>query len=216
MKFLTEDDLRVEYHRFPFETFTVKKTERLTPGARTFLLDRKIKIVDEKQGTLPGKFNPYSYKEETLTSTKSLSTTWSSLPVWLDVRCAFLQAAYDVAHRDLLLAQELSALERYLATILAGGEAQLPPSCSGRTSTEKVDRTFIHGNLSNVGMFLQSNNGQILIKLYPLYFHLEKVIDDLQLQDEEKVQILLCQLGQCIAHYLQIREEDSNDATTVT
>ncbi|MGT2935521.1 hypothetical protein ACVR0P_06625 [Streptococcus castoreus] len=216
MKFLTEDDLRVEYHQFPFETFTIKKEQRLTPGARTFLLDRKIKIVDENEVKLRGKLKPYVQKEEVSTSSGLLDTSWLSHPVWLDIRCEFLQTAYEVVGRDLPLAQELNALERYLATILAEGEAVLPPICRGRISTERVDRSFIHGNLSNVGMFLQSNNGQILVKLYPLYFHLEKVIDDLKLQKEEKFLALLYRLGQVIAHYLQIREEATNDATTVT
>ncbi|CRH94684.1 Uncharacterised protein [Chlamydia trachomatis] len=80
---------------------------------------------------------------------------------------------------------------------------------------EKVDKSFIHGNLSNVGMFLQSSNGQILVKLYPLYFHLEKAIDKLQVQEDE-LQVLLYRIGQLIAHYLQTREEATNDATRVT
>ncbi len=215
MKFLTEDDLRVEYHQFPFETFTVKKTERLTPGARTFLLDRKINIVDENEVKLPGQFKPYASKESEKPSTGPSNGSGGSQPIWLDIRCEFLQTAYDVVSRDLALAQELTVLERHLATVLAGGKAILPPTSSDMAVIEKVDKSFIHGNLSNVGMFLQSSNGQILVKLYPLYFHLEKAIDKLQVQEDE-LQVLLYRIGQLIAHYLQTREEATNDATRVT
>ena len=49
MKYLTENDLRIAYRDIPFEVFTIHSDERLTPGARTFLSDRKVKIIDNNQ-----------------------------------------------------------------------------------------------------------------------------------------------------------------------
>ncbi|WP_394405563.1 hypothetical protein [Streptococcus sp. 20-1249] len=216
MKFLTEDDLRVEYHQFPFDTFTIKKEERLTPGARTFLVDRKIKIINENEVKPLGKLPQKLQKIAVNPIESPVETSWQSQSIWLDIRCQFLEIAFDLAPVDLVLAQELNGLERYLATILAGGECILLPTANGMASTEKIGKSFIHGNLSNVGMFLQTSNGRILTKLYPLYFHLEREIERLQLQDHEKLVALLNRLGQDIAYYFQPREELNNDGTNLT
>ncbi|MGC4388484.1 hypothetical protein ABXW34_21820, partial [Streptococcus suis] len=48
MKYITEDDLRLIYRDNPFETFTIQAQTRLTPGAKTFLTDRRIAIIDER------------------------------------------------------------------------------------------------------------------------------------------------------------------------
>lgn len=217
MKFLTEDDLRVEYHQFPFDTFTIKKHCRLTPGARTFLLDRKVQIVDENEIKAQGrhkKFFPINRKP--LSSLKEEKENWMSDPYWLDLRCEFLQVAVDLAPVDIVLAQELTALERCLATILAGGECCLPPMFNGEYPVEKVDKSFIIGNLSNIGMFLQTTNGRVLTKLYPLYLHLDVLLEQWRLQDQNQMADLLERLGQFIAYYLQTREEVNKDVTNTT
>lgn len=53
MIFITEQDLRDLYGKQAFETFTLVEGERLTPGARQFLADRQISIVD------PADVKPY-------------------------------------------------------------------------------------------------------------------------------------------------------------
>ena len=40
MKFITEEDLRDLYKKQPFTDYDLKEGERLTPGARQFLVDR--------------------------------------------------------------------------------------------------------------------------------------------------------------------------------
>lgn len=49
MLFITEDKLRDEYKKSPFDSYIVKKGQKLTPQARQFLLDFRIKILDEKE-----------------------------------------------------------------------------------------------------------------------------------------------------------------------
>lgn len=208
MKFLTEDDLRTEYRNLPFETFTVKKDQRLTPGARTFLLDRKVKILDEK--ALCQKTTSTSLPKP---QSRTQERTWREDTRWLDIRCELLQVAFDLASSDLVLAQELTALERYLASFISGGECLLPPLIKGNHSSGQLDRKFIVGNLSNVGLFLQTENGRVLTKLYPLYFRLERVVQDLQIGTEKELATVLDCIGQLIAYYLQTREEVSQDAT---
>lgn len=47
MKFITEDDLRDLYRKQPFMDYDLQPGERLTPGARQFLLDRGINLYDD-------------------------------------------------------------------------------------------------------------------------------------------------------------------------
>lgn len=63
MKVITETELREIYKKNPFETYTIVYPEKLTPAARQFLTDRKIKIIDSrdaKAGTIPAKNNATS------------------------------------------------------------------------------------------------------------------------------------------------------------
>lgn len=50
MKVITEIDLRDKYRKEPFDTFTVVYPERLTPAALQFLSERRIKIIEVKEG----------------------------------------------------------------------------------------------------------------------------------------------------------------------
>lgn len=52
MRFITESILRDQYRKHPFFTYTLQEDERLTPGGRQFLVDRKIpfgKAAEAKQ-----------------------------------------------------------------------------------------------------------------------------------------------------------------------
>lgn len=44
LKFITEEYLREIYRKEPFECFQIEQNQRLTPGGRQYLLDRKVKI----------------------------------------------------------------------------------------------------------------------------------------------------------------------------
>ncbi len=49
MKFITENDLRTQYRQFAFTDYQLEKDTRLTPGARQFLVDRRVTIISEKE-----------------------------------------------------------------------------------------------------------------------------------------------------------------------
>lgn len=51
MRFITENELRDLYRQEPFTSFTLQTNERLTPGARQYLLDHGISMYDE---SVPG------------------------------------------------------------------------------------------------------------------------------------------------------------------
>lgn len=48
MRFITEDDLRKLYKESPFHTYTIERNTRLTPGAKQFLNDFRIKLVEKE------------------------------------------------------------------------------------------------------------------------------------------------------------------------
>ena len=54
MKFITEEDLRDLYKKQPFMDYDLQPGERLTPGARQFLLDRGINLYDDDPFLNPG------------------------------------------------------------------------------------------------------------------------------------------------------------------
>lgn len=47
MRFITENELRDLYRQEPFTSFTLQTDERLTPGARQYLLDKGINMYDD-------------------------------------------------------------------------------------------------------------------------------------------------------------------------
>ena len=49
MKFITEYDLRTLYNQKPLEKYELKENEKLTPGARQFLVDKGLIIYEKKE-----------------------------------------------------------------------------------------------------------------------------------------------------------------------
>ena len=47
MKYITEYDLRVRFQQQPFTEYQLKEGTRLTPGAKQFLSDQRIGILEE-------------------------------------------------------------------------------------------------------------------------------------------------------------------------
>lgn len=214
MKFLTEDDLRVAYHDFPFETFTIQKNTRLTPGARTFLMDRKIQIMNETDENPKGKTAPRV--ETKVKKEQSRAPTAFDMAEWLAIRCELLAAAYDVATFDMVLAEELSLLEWCLAASGKEAENLLSPVLKIDKASEKMDKTAIVENLSTVGLYLHTNKGRVLTKLYPIYFRLDAFVEQFHLSENQKPQEVVDRLGQLIAYYLNKKEEVANEQTAIT
>lgn len=49
LKFITEQYLREIYKKTPFEIFKLEKEQRLTPGGRQFLVDKRIKVENKEE-----------------------------------------------------------------------------------------------------------------------------------------------------------------------
>ncbi|MEG2936611.1 MAG: cobalamin adenosyltransferase, partial [Clostridium sp.] len=47
MKFITEEYLRDLFRKEPFDTYKLNEGQRLTPGARQYLSDKRIELQDD-------------------------------------------------------------------------------------------------------------------------------------------------------------------------
>jgi len=72
MRVITEIDLRDKYKKEPFDTYTLLHPERFTPSALQFLSERKIKIIEVKEGQSTGVDGKNSNSKE---SQKYITTT---------------------------------------------------------------------------------------------------------------------------------------------
>lgn len=203
MKFLTEDDIRVEYHNVPFDTFTIPQNVRLTPGARTFLADRRIKII-EGNGQIQKKASKIAFPVKKEEPIQSITLPQAE---WFAIRCELLKTAYDLASTDLLLVEELKIIERCLALALVNEKGNLPPITMVNTEAVQMDKATIVEHLSTVGMFLQTNKGRVLTRLYPLYFRLEAWIEQVDIRAQPYLSDIVHRLEQLIAYYLNKGEE---------
>lgn len=64
LKFITEEDLRALYRKEAFDFYQVSENQRLTPGGRQYLLDKKIEIrlLDKNKKISPSVSNSNIYK----------------------------------------------------------------------------------------------------------------------------------------------------------
>ena len=111
MKFITEEDLRDLYKRQPFTNYDLQPGERLTPGARQFLVDRGIDMYDRN--------DPFTGKKESAVKTEEPD------PAPLGERkkkkfcgrvkslqALFLLTAEELLQRDVCMAQQVTELYR--------------------------------------------------------------------------------------------------------
>ena len=122
MKFITEEDLRKLYKKQPFTDYNLKEGERLTPGARQFLVDRGVDMYDRNNP--PAVSAGGSIGKKLCSRTKALNSL-------------FLLTARDLMDTDLWLSQQLTGLSRQFAALcsVSGGKCEAAElvcnACSG-------------------------------------------------------------------------------------
>lgn len=126
MKFITEEDLRDIYRREPFTTYGMEPGTRLTPGARQFLSDRKIKMLDDEP--FVRKFSVTTNKDSKPEKTEGKKPevvqekkiSWKQkklLYKMKSMQALFLEAGQELLSRDVFLAQGVNNLGKQFATI---------------------------------------------------------------------------------------------------
>lgn len=126
MKFITEEDLRDLYKKQPFTNYDLQPGERLTPGARQFLVDRGIDMYDRNDPFS----KPAAAKQEAKAADppkagerkkKKYCSRMKSL------QALFLLTAEELLKKDILLSQQLTGLYRQFALL----ETAADGTCQG-------------------------------------------------------------------------------------
>lgn len=162
MRFITEDDLREIYKNAPFTTYEPKEGTRLTPGAREFLGDRGIRLYDEVK--TPGSGTRGACGGTGVDSGQA---------AFRSVQALFLQIGSELLDLDVLMAQEVFALERRLnelasepsASIQSGLEPEWVP-CTG-IRQENVE-TCLEDCFEITGFHAQTEKGRQIVRLHRL------------------------------------------------
>lgn len=190
MKFITEEYLRDLYKREPFSTYQLNQEERLTPGARQYLSDRGIKMLNEV--SCNNKKNPEAKQSKTLAvgnnnNKKKLCYKLKS------VEALFLVTSSDILNEDIILAQNIIALGKKITNIrkFIEGKSQLESlscqECAGMNSTNfynDIDDCF---------------------EITEFYVQLEKSKEIL------KLHTLRCALHELDPYVIEVYEEDDNN-----
>lgn len=114
MKFITEDDLRILFRREPFTAYDLPAGTRLTPGARQFLVDKKIPISDDPMMVKRKNEKPAEKKEGA--PEKEICRDRFLLKK-KTLQAQFLETGLELLNRDVLLAEQIFALERKLSDL---------------------------------------------------------------------------------------------------
>ncbi|SET98923.1 hypothetical protein [Lacrimispora sphenoides] len=114
MKFITEDDLRILFRREPFTAYDLPAGTRLTPGARQFLVDKKIPISDDPMMVKRKNEKPAEKKEE---APEKEFCRDRFLLKKKTLQAQFLETGLELLNRDVLLAEQIFALERKLSDL---------------------------------------------------------------------------------------------------
>ena len=121
MKFITEDDLRILFRREPFTFYDLPAGTRLTPGARQFLVDKKIPISDDPMMVKRNLVKPAEKKEEA--PEKELCQDLFLLRK-KTLQAQFLEVGLELLSRDVLLAEQVFDLERKLSNLKKEGREE--------------------------------------------------------------------------------------------
>lgn len=106
MKFITEEDLRDLYKKEPFTNYEIEAGERLTPGARQFLIDKGIKMFETATSGNKGKVKNImtNVASEISFKNKKLYSRMKS------IESLFFMTEEELLGRDICLAQSLISI----------------------------------------------------------------------------------------------------------
>ncbi|WP_143320274.1 hypothetical protein [Clostridium sp. HBUAS56010] len=170
MKFITEDDLRILFKKEPFTVYDLSEGVRLTPGARQFLVDKKIAFQDGLVAVKRKNPGTELKKEEIDKKEPDKKETQSDLFLWKrkTLQAQFLEAGLVFMKRDVLLAEQVFDLERRLSFVgkESSGQESLFQDCTG------FDKENLHEPFEDcfeiTGFHAQSEKGAEIVLLHRL------------------------------------------------
>nr|WP_314464607.1 hypothetical protein [uncultured Clostridium sp.] len=165
MKFITEDDLRILFRREPFASYDLPAEAKLTPGARQFLLDKKISFCDDPLTAKRKISKPAEVIEEAPITEPAPDRFLLKLET---LKALFLEAGISLLDRDVLLAEQVFDLERKLSFVGKGASGELNPfePCTG---FNKENQNEPYSDCFEItGFHAQSEKGREIVLLHRL------------------------------------------------
>ena len=207
MKFITEEDLRDLYKRQPFTDYNLKEGERLTPGARQFLLDRGIDMYDrndpiavlnaQKEKEKAGQ----AVKKEAFDGCRNRKKLCGRIKV---LQSLFLLTARDLLETDVCLSQQLTGLYRQFAALagLPDGRCEAAElKCSACTGINGENFSQCIGDCFEITEFhMQMPKGREMLLLARLRSELECFMFDAEelIADEKLMREASARLNEII------------------
>lgn len=190
--------MRILFRREPFTSYNIPEGNRLTPGARQFLLDKKVPISDNQVWVKQKKEKPAGIKEEApqkevVTRREICKEVFQLKKKTLQAQ--FLEVGLELLSRDVLLAEQVFNLERKLSFIgKEGGEEE---------STCKTCTGFHEGNMHEyfedcfeiTGFHVQSEKGKEIVLLHRLRCNLRELAAE---AESENLNPIINRLSQMI------------------
>ena len=126
MKFITEIELRDLYKKEPFATYLLQPDTKITPGARQFLVDRRILLV-QAQCSDGKKSNIHESNQA------QVRENWCTLRLRRRMDCIeslVLLIAAELLHSgDAVLSEEVMALGKCFQNVRNAEREQIAPDC---------------------------------------------------------------------------------------
>lgn len=161
MDFVTEMDLRSIYKQQPFDTYKISPAIRITPGARQFLIDNNIKIINPEQA---------NQKEDIheISKDKPTKKVWQEVLFESKLKsayAAFLCCCEQILDSDVLIAQKIVDLSKSFKEILTLElEQELIIECP--SCLNENEKHFDQGDCFEINEFhAQLKKGKVIVKL---------------------------------------------------
>lgn len=188
MKFITEIDLRNLYKKQAFTVYNIDENIRLTPGARQFLLDRKIQIM---------KSEIHEVREESIGLKKKKNWRKMKLLTKLSsLEALFFIIVEETIGRDLILAQEIIKLSKEIRGIKESLENNTPIKDINFDANSKLEEKLSLKNMEVdidiTDFHIQLEKGRDILNLHRLRCGLEEIepsVYQLWEYDDDKIEL---------------------------
>lgn len=207
MHFITERELKANYRQHPFTHLLLKKTERLTPEAKQFLVDQGIKVsCDEEQAEVA--VTKKSTKSEELVQAESVSNL-TDLSLSLSYQyellyTEFLEAGLLANGIDFTISQQLFSLGNCLRDI--NSEKILPMSSYELPSIETELEELTNISYQLTMLHALSERGPLLIKLNQLKIKVECLLIESTLCQKNQLRLFIPYLIKMIEQLLGVKK----------
>ncbi len=201
MKFITEEDLRDLYKKQPFTDYDLKPGERLTPGARQFLVDRGINMYDNE--------TPFVSPAEKKKKALEKSQEQTQAPVADErkkkkfcsrmkrLQAVFLLTAEELLKRDICMSQQVTGLYRQFSALQSAGDGKCEAAdlcCSACSGIKAENFSQNLGECFEITDFhMQMQKGREMLLLHKLRCELEEL--ELDLPDYLENEALVSQIS---------------------